>query len=181
MNRSGPNEDTTADGPDTAGQLLPLVYAELRELARRKMLNEPAGHTLQTTDLVHEAYVRLAASDVKWDNRRHFFAAAAEAMRRIVIDRARARARIKRGGGRERVTLPKNVVGSGPPPEEVLALNEVLARLERQDSTMADVVKLRYFAGFTVPETARALNLSLWTVNRLWTAARAWLHDEIRS
>ena len=119
--------------------------------------------------------------EYRWANRAHFFAAAAEAMRRIVIDRARARARIKRGGGQERVTLPRNVVGSGPPPEELLALNEVLARLERRDSTMADVVKLRYFAGFTVPETARALNLSRRTVNRLWTAARAWLHDEIRS
>ncbi len=107
MNRSGPNEDTTADGPDTTGQLFSLVYAELRELAHRKMCREPADHTLQATDLVHEAYVRLAASDVKWDNRGHFFGAAAQAMRRILIERARRYARPKHGGGQRSLGIPE--------------------------------------------------------------------------
>ena len=165
-----------------AEELMPLVYTELRKLARSRLEHEGPGQSLEATSLVHDAYVRLVGDEeYRWANRAHFFAAAAEAMRRIVIDRARARGRIKRGGRWEKVTLPRNLAEDGPLPEEMLALNEVLARLERQDSTMADVVKLRYFAGFTVPETARALNLSTRTVNRLWTAARAWLHDAIRS
>ncbi len=179
MNRSGPDQDTNADGPDTAGQLLPLVYAELRELARRKMLNEPVGHTLQTTDLVHEAYVRLAASDVKWDNRRHFFGAAAEAMRRILIERARKYARPKHGGGRQRVDLDRAEIEAPGVGDDVLAIDDALKRLEQHDPDRSAVVSLRYFAGLTIEQTAEVLGISPATVSDHWTYARAWLYREI--
>ena len=179
MNRSGASEDTTADGPDTAGQLLPLVYAELRELARRKMYHEPAGHTLHTTDLVHEAYVRLAASDVKWDNRRHFFAAAAEAMRRILIERARKHARLKHGGGRQKVDLDAAEIAAPAIGEDVLAIDEALKRLEQRDPARSAVVSLRYFAGLTIDQTAEVLGISPATVSDHWAYARAWLYREV--
>ena len=163
-----------------ADELMPLVYSELRKLARDRLARERRGQSLEATSLVHEAYVRLVGdAEYRWENRAHFFAAAAEAMRRIVIERARRRGRLKRGGGREQVPLAENVVGTEPPSDELLALDEALTRLEKKDPTMTNVVKLRYFAGLTVPETARSLNLSSRTVNRVWTAARAWLHDEI--
>ncbi len=179
MNRSRPNQDTTEDDPATAGQLLPLVYAELRELARRKMCHEPAGHTMQTTDLVHEAYVRLAASDVKWDNRRHFFGAAAQAMRRILIERARKYARPKHGGGRRRVDLDAAEIAAPATGDDVLAIDEALKRLEQRDPVRSAVVSLRYFAGLTIEQTGEILGISPTTVSDHWTYARAWLYREI--
>ena len=179
MNRSEPDKDTNADGPDTAGQLLPLVYAELRELARRKMCHEPAGHTMQTTDLVHEAYVRLAASDVKWDNRRHFFGAAAQAMRRILIERARRYARPKHGGGHRRVDLDAAEIAAPGTGDDVLAIDEALKRLEQRDPVRSTVVSLRYFAGLTIEQTAEVMGISPATVSGHWTYARAWLYREI--
>ena len=181
MNRSEPDKDTNADGPDTAGQLLPLVYAELRELARRKMCHEPAGHTMQTTDLVHEAYVRLAASDVKWDNRGHFFGAAAQAMRRILIERARRYARPKHGGGQRQVDLDAAEIAAPGTGDDVLAIDEALKRLEQHDPIRSTVVSLRYFAGLTIDQTARVLELAPSTVSGHWAFARAWLFEEIRS
>jgi RNA polymerase sigma factor (TIGR02999 family) len=156
--------------------LLPLVYDELRGLARARMARERPGQTLQPTALVHEAYLRLLGDEeAAWDNRGHFFAAAAEAMRRIQIERARRYARVRHGGEQRRVTLDDAVAGIAPRSEEILAVDEALSRLEQHDATMAQVVKLRYFAGMSVEETANAMDSSQRTVNRLWTAARAWL------
>lgn len=156
--------------------LLPLVYDELRRLARARMARLESGQTLQPTALVHEAYLRLVNSgDPEWDNRGHFFAAAAEAMRRIVIERARRAASLKRGGDRLRITLSAVPGGVQPKPEELLAVDDALVRLEAQDERMADVVKLLTFVGLTQEETAAAMGVSRRTVNRLSTAARAWL------
>ena len=166
-------------GPDggPTDELITLVYGELRALARAWMAREPAGHTLAPTALVHEAYLRLVTDpDMKWENRRHFFGAAAEAMRRILIERARRVSRQKRGGEFERVELNESVVGDqNRQIDEVLLVNDALDELETQDAQMAQVVKLRYFGGLTVEETAAALDLSPRSVNRSWTAARAWL------
>lgn len=162
-------------------QLLPLIYDELRRLARSRMARERPGQTLQATALVHEAYLRLVGdADIGWDSRGHFFAAAAEAMRRILIDRARRRGRQRHGGGLAKATLDEGVIaGAQPREEDVEALDQALARLETQDAKMAQVVKLRYFAGLTVDETAAAMDAAPRTVNRLWTAARVWLHREM--
>lgn len=162
-------------------QLIPLVYGELRRLARARMSRERPGQTLQPTALVHEAYLRLVRDEAaRWENRAHFFGADAEAMRRILIERARSVRRIKRGGGAERVTLPELALDrSLPAAEDLLALDEALTRLEARDAAMARVVKLRYFAGMSVEEAADALALAPRSVNRLWTAARAWLHREL--
>jgi RNA polymerase sigma factor (TIGR02999 family) len=161
-------------------ELLPVVYQELRKLARSRMARERPGQTLTPTALVHEAYLRLVKDEtLGWDNRGHFFAAAAEAMRRILIERARRYASRRHGGGQERVTLGDAASPESIPPEELLALDEALTRLEAKDRAMADVVKLRFFSGLTVPETAAALGLSVATVNRHWAAARAWLQREI--
>lgn len=163
-----------------ASELLPLVYDELRRLARSRLARERPGQTLQPTALVHEAYLRLVeGSDPGWDGKRHFFAAAAEAMRRILIERARRRAAEKHGGGAERVTLEDVAVEQELAPETLLALDAALERLERLDGQMAQVVKLRYFAGLSVEETAESLDLSARTVNRQWTGARAWLLREL--
>lgn len=157
-------------------ELLPLVYDELRRLARARMAGLKPGQTLQPTALVHEAYLRLVrGGDQGWENRGHFFAAAAEAMRRIVIDRARRAARVKHGGDRVRITMAAVGGGAEPEPEELLAVNDALELLERQDPRMAEAVKLRYFAGLTQDETAAVMGISRRTVNRLSTAARAWL------
>jgi RNA polymerase sigma factor (TIGR02999 family) len=157
-------------------ELLPLVYEELRRLARARMAGLKPGQTLQPTALVHEAYLRLVHGEGEgWKNRSHFFAAAAEAMRWIVIDRARRAARVKHGGDRVRITLSGLGGGIEPKPEELLAVNDALDRLEEQDPRMAEVVKLRYFAGLTQDETAAAMGISRRSVNRLSTAARAWL------
>jgi RNA polymerase sigma factor (TIGR02999 family) len=168
--------------PTAAQQLLPLVYDELRKLAAQKLAQEKPGQTLQATALVHEAYVRLVGvdSDPKWDARRHFFAAAAEAMRRILVESARRRRSLKRGGDRQRVGLdleqPVEVESSA----QLLALDEALERLEARDPDKAQLVKLRYFAGMTIEEAAETLGISVTTANRWWSYARAWLHEEIR-
>lgn len=162
-----------------ADQLLPLVYDELRRLAAARMRREGPGHTLQPTALVHEAYLRLLGDDVRWQNRAHFFAAAAEAMRRILIERARRVARQRHGGGLERVELR---TGDGPVGDEVerlLAVDVALERLAARDPRTAQVVTLRVFAGLTVPETARALEISSRTVDRLWRAGRAFLGAQL--
>lgn len=167
--------------PHAADELLPLVYEEMRRLARARLAREPRGQTLAPTGLAHEAYLRLVEQpEMRWENRAHFFAAAAEAMRRILIERARRYARQKHGGGQRRVTVDESVLGVEPRPEELLDLDRALEKLEAQDPAMAQVVKLRYFAGLTVEETAQALETSPRSVNRLWTAARAWLVREIR-
>jgi len=162
-------------------ELLPLVYNELRRLARARMAHLKPGQTLQPTALVHEAYLRLVQSeDPGWENRGHFFAAAAEAMRRIIIDRARRAARYKHGGDRVRITV--SAVGQVEQrPAVLLDLDEALDRLEQRDARMAAVVKLRFYAGLTQEETALALDISRRTVNRLSTAARAWLASELET
>ena len=162
-------------------QLLPLVYDELRRLARARMAGE-RPQTLQPTALVHEAYLRLVGDDdPRWDSRGHFFAAAAEAMRRILVERARRVARGKHGGDYRFVELTADIPSSTEPlPEELLALDAALARLEAEDAAMAEVVKLRFFAGLTEPETAAAVGRSERTVRRQWAAAKAWLRREMR-
>jgi RNA polymerase sigma factor (TIGR02999 family) len=167
--------------PRAAAQLLTLVYDELHRLAAQRMAHEDAGHTLQPTALVHEAYVRLV--DVQqvqhWNNRGHFFAAAAEAMRRILVENARRKRALIRGGDRERVDL--NVVEPAAPriSEDVLALNEALEKFEKQDRVKAELVKLRYFAGLTMEQAAEAIGVSPATAHRYWNYARAWLHQEM--
>jgi len=163
-----------------ADELIPLVYTELRMLARNRLARERGNHSLQATALVHEVYVRLVGDpDYRWANRAHFFAAAAEAMRRITIERFRHHGRLKRGGELKRVSLEEDAAKIEPRSDELLALDEALSRLERKDTQMAHVVKLRYFVGLTIEETARALETSPSSVNRLWIAAKAWLHGEI--
>ena len=169
-----------------AAELLPLVYDELRRLARARMAKEAgggAGFTLQPTALVHEAYMRLlgpGGEQMKWDNRGHFFGAAARAMRRILVERARHRDRIKHGGDRKRVELNDDAkMAAEPEAGELLALDEVLDKLEKYDQRKAEVVMLRYFAGLSVEETAAALGVSEATVKNDWTFARAWLQREM--
>jgi RNA polymerase sigma factor (TIGR02999 family) len=171
-----------------AEQLLPLVYAELRALARSRMRHERRDHTLQATELVHEAYVRLVHdAEVGWEGRGHFFGAAAEAMRRILIEHARARGRVKRGGddqGRPPRKLSLTLGGVADlaaqgDPEEVFALDEAIQRLEAHDARLAQVVRLRFYAGLSVEETASALGVAPRTVKRDWTFARAWLFEAL--
>ena len=162
-----------------AADLLPLVYAELRKLAGHRLDREKAGQTLQATALVHEAYIRLVGNaEIKWDGRSHFFAAAAEAMRRILIDRARQKQSLKRGGDQARTTWDESKVGDAAAPEEMLAVDEALTKLTKEDPDLAKIVNLRYFAGMTVPETATALGVSPSTIDRQWACARAWLFRE---
>lgn len=156
-------------------ELLPLVYDELRKLAHARMNRERPGATLQPTALVHEAYLRLVGSNTEWDNRRHFFAAAAETMRRILIERARRYAAAKHGGELRRTDFDGLQFPDDVDVERLVAWDQLLEQLAAQDPVMADVVKLRSFAGFTIAETAQALDLSPRTVNRHWTAAQAWL------
>jgi len=186
MTQPSPGEITQileaiSSGEKTAAEeLLELVYENLRNMARVRMADEKLGHTLQPTALVHEAYLRLFADQQpSWENRVHFFVATAEAMRRILIDRARRRDRQKRGGDQQKVDLDSGMGSYEPPAEELLALDEALSRLESIDPQMAQVVKLRYFAGLTIDGTAQALQASPRTVSRLWTNARAWLHSEL--
>ena len=165
----------------TAEELLPLVYEELRRVAAYKVAHEAPGHTLQATALVHEAWLRLAGSDGQsWQNRAHFFAAAAEAMRRILVEHARRKQSLKRGGGAEREELNESVLVLAAPPDELLAVHEALDQLAREDPPAAELVKLRYFVGMTMEEAASALRLSKRTAESLWTFARVWLHREIR-
>ncbi|MBX9627601.1 MAG: RNA polymerase subunit sigma [Gemmataceae bacterium] len=171
--------DAAAAGdPAAAADLLPLVYDELRRLAAARMAAERPGHTLQATALVHEAYLRLvgAGPPRDWNGRGHFFAAAAEAMRRILVENARRRNGPEHGGGWHRITLDEAVPGAAGPDDRVLDLDEALARLRAADPVAARVVELRFFAGLTVPEAAAALGLPLRTAERNWTFARAWLH-----
>jgi RNA polymerase sigma factor (TIGR02999 family) len=160
-----------------ASQLLPLVYDELRKLAAARLAREAAGQSLQPTALVHEAYLRLVGSDPgkPFDGRGHFFAAAAEAMRRILVDRARDRKRLKRGGGRRRVRIDLDALFVEPPCDDLLALDEALTALAREDHGTAELVKLRAFAGLTLAQAAEVLGIGCRTADRDWAYARAWL------
>jgi RNA polymerase sigma factor (TIGR02999 family) len=164
--------------PHAAEQLLPLVYDELRKLAAHRLTNEKPGQTLQATALVHEAYLRLVG-DQHFDNRGHFFATAAEAMRRIVVEAARRKKRIKHGGGRERVDVELADLPTSLPSDDLLALDEALGRLEQLDSVKARLITLRYFSGMTIEQAAEVLGISRVTAHRYWTFARAWLHQEM--
>jgi RNA polymerase sigma factor (TIGR02999 family) len=167
--------------PDAADQLLPLVYEDLRQLAAQKMAQEKPGQTLQATALVHEAYLRLvgADKDQPWASRGHFFAAAAEAMRRILVERARRKRTRKRGGRRARVSLDEASLADAGNADEVLAVDEALAGLAAVDAQAAALVKLRYFAGLSIPEAAEALHIGARSTDRLWAYARAWLRRAI--
>jgi len=164
-------------------ELLPLVYGELRKLAEARLKHEQPGQTLQATALVHEAYVRLVdGADPQWENSRHFFAAAAESMRRILIERARQRASLKRGGDRERVELEFAEPAALPLAcDDILGLEEALQKLEQEHPRKAELVKLRFFAGLTVPQAAAALEISTSTAENDWTYARSWLRVEMSS
>src|SRR5262245_58652948 len=164
--------------PHAAEQLLPLVYDELRKLAAARLAQEKPGQTLQATALVHEAYLRLVDADQAehWNGRGHFFAVAAEAMRRILVDNVRRKRAEKHGGGRHRVNLDERDAVAMAPPDELLALDEALESLTRNDPTAAELVKLHCFGGLTVEQAAEPLNLSRTNAYRLWTFARAWLH-----
>ena len=194
--------DIEQGDPQAAEQLLPLVYDELRKLAAQKLAREKPGQTLQATALVHEAYVRLVDVDEArhWNSRGHFFAAAAEAMRRILVDQARRKQADKYGGGRLRVDRPEDLAAPQARSDDLVALDEALCRLERhdpdaarlvngdealqklteQDKSAAEVVRLRFFAGLPLPEVAKLLGISPRTADRLWAYARAWLHQEIQ-
>jgi RNA polymerase sigma factor (TIGR02999 family) len=166
-----------------ASQLLPLVYEELRRLAAQRLAHEKPGQTLQATALVHEAYLRLVGEDGQaqpWDNRGHFFAAAAEAMRRILIENARRKAAVKHGGQARRIELDEAVCMSEEPSEDLLALDEALAELEKHDAQAAQLVKLRYFAGLTHQQAAEMLGITRRAADRLWALARAWLHQRLQ-
>jgi RNA polymerase sigma factor (TIGR02999 family) len=167
--------------PRAAADLLPLVYDELRKLAAARMAEEQQGHTLQPTALVHEAYVRLTGGDQprEWNGRVHFFAAAAEAMRRILVDHARHKKSLKGGGGWARAELREDAVAAPEGPDEVLAVDDALAGLAAADPQAAELVKLRYFAGLSVDEAAAALDISPRSADRLWAYARAWLQRAV--
>jgi RNA polymerase sigma factor (TIGR02999 family) len=164
--------------PGAAGQLLPLVYEELRRLAAEKMAREKPGQTLQATALVHEAYLRLVGPEEarRWNSRGHFFAAAAEAMRRILIENARRKGGPRRGGGLQRVNLNEAAPSASGPTDDLLSLNEALEGLAREDPKKAELVKLRYFAGLSLQEAAVALGISQTTADRYWAYAKAWLY-----
>lgn len=171
------NGDTRA-----AEDLLPLLYRELRQIAGSKMAGESAGHTLQPTALVHEAWLRLVGAEDRksWPSRAYFFAAAAEAMRRILVEHARRKQSLKRGGEFVREQLNESALILSAPPDELLAVNDALEKLAQEDKPVAELVKLRYFVGMTMEEAAAALNMAPRSAERLWTYARAWLQREIR-
>ena len=164
-----------------ADELLPLIYDELRKLAAQKLANEAPGQTLQATALVHEAYLRLVGTDPQkpWEGRGHFFAAAAEAMRRILIDRARNRRRQKRGEGRKRIRIDLELSLHEPPGDDLLALDEAIENLAREDPAGAKLVRLRIFAGLTLAEAAEVMGIGKRTADREWAFARAWLFDAL--
>ncbi len=170
--------------PRASDELLPLVYEELRKLANVRLAGEKAGQTIQATGLVHEAYLRLLGpedlNDVEWDGRGHFFGAAAEAMRRILIDRARAKGTQKRGGNHRRIQLDWTLVAIDDCAAEFIALDEALDRLAEMDAQKAELVKLRFFAGLTIEQSANSLGISLSTAERHWSFARAWLYNDLR-
>jgi RNA polymerase sigma factor (TIGR02999 family) len=168
--------------PHAAAELLPLVYDELRQLAAARLAHEQPGQTLDATALVHEAYVRLVAdppADGRWRGRGHFFGAAAEAMRRILVERARHKNRIRHGGEYSRVDLDSACLVSAAPSLDLLAVDDALAKLARLEPLKAELVKLRFFAGLTMPEAAAVLDISLATAERHWTFARSWLYSEM--
>ncbi len=167
--------------PHAAEQLLPLVYDELRQLAAQQLAQEKPGQTLQATALVHEAYLRLVDADraQHWNSRGHFFAAAAEAMRRILIEQARRKGRLKHGRGCRHADLDSGCLVSAAPSLDLLALDEALSRLAEIEPAKAELVKLRFFAGLTMPEAAAALSISLATAERYWTFAKSWLYAEL--
>jgi RNA polymerase sigma factor (TIGR02999 family) len=171
-----------AGNPQAAAQLLPLVYDELRQLAAQKLAKEKPGQTLDATALVHEAYLRLVGANdpPRWDGRGHFFAAAAEAMRRILIDQARRKLSQRQGGDRKRQALEHAEIAAPERSLDILAVNEALERFEQEDPLKARLVKLRYFIGLTIPEAAEALGISSTTADRYWAYARAWLHAELK-
>lgn len=166
-----------------AGELLPAIYQELRRLAARRMKQERAGQTLQTTALVHEAYLRLLGNDARhmttWESRGHFFSAAAEAMRRILIDRARAKAAAKRGGGCRHLRLEQDPLANGELSTDLLDLDEALNKLAAEDPAKAELVKLRFFCGLKLDEAANVLGISAASADRHWAYARAWLYNEM--
>jgi RNA polymerase sigma factor (TIGR02999 family) len=168
--------------PQAAAQLLPLVYAELRQLAAQRLAREAPGQTLDATALVHEAYLRLVGDDPQrpWDNRGHFFAAAAEAMRRILVENARRKKRLKRGGDFRQIELSVLHLEGGATPDAQLALDEALTKLAKEDATAAEVVKLHVYAGLSVEQAAAALGISRANAYRHWTYARAWLRCALR-
>jgi RNA polymerase sigma factor (TIGR02999 family) len=170
-----------AGDPSAAEQLLPLVYDELRKLAADKMSQEKPGQTLQATALVHEAYLRLVAvaDSQRWQNCGHFFAAAAEAMRRILVEAARRKGRARHGGGQRRIDLDERDFVAESPSDDLLAIDDALTRLAELDPKRAELVKLRFFAGLTMPEAAAALGISLATAERHWAFARTWLYAEL--
>jgi RNA polymerase sigma factor (TIGR02999 family) len=164
-----------------AGRLLPLVYEELRRLAARKLAHEKPGQTLSATALVHEAYLRLVGGEARgWEGRGHFFATAAEAMRRILVESARRKKRRKHGGDLRRVPLDDIAAPAGGPSDDLLALDEALARLAEEDPVKARLVELRFFAGLSVEDAARCLGISRATADRYWAYARAWLYEKVR-
>ena len=165
---------------DAESRLMPLVYAELRRLAGRYMRGERPGHTLQATALVHEVYLRLVGhEDVDWQNRAHFFGVAANLMRRILVDHARAKQAKKRGGGDQKVSMEEVALVQPEASPQILALDEALERLARRDPRQARIVELRYFAGLTDQEAAEVLGISVRTVKRDWNVARAWLYQQL--
>src|SRR5262252_8729435 len=166
----------------SAEQLLPLVYAELRRLAAHKMANENPGQTLQPTALVHEAWLKLGGDQNRqWRNRNHFFASAAEAMRRILTDNARRKLRVRHGGGQQRVDLDDCATAADSEADHILAVSDALEKLARVDPERAELVKLRYFVGLSFAEAAEVLDISEPTAKRYWSFARAWLYEEIRA
>ena len=177
----------TVDGhesadPQAAEELLPLVYEELRRLAARKMAGEAAGHTLQTTALVHEAWLQLAGSEPsKWSSRYSFLAAAAEVMRHILLDRARRKARLRHGQGLKRTDFSHVEVASHTDDDTLLRVDEVLTELAREDPLKAELVKLRFFVGLSIPEAAAAMGISEISAKRWWAYARAWMYEKLKA
>jgi len=167
--------------PSAAGELLPLVYEELRKLASQRLVQEKPGQTLQATALVHEAYLRLVGSqnNQRWDSRGHFFAAAAEAMRRILVENARRKGRMKRGGARRRIDLESADLASSAVPDDLLDLNDALERLSAEDPDAAQLIKVRLFAGLSIDQAAELLGVSRSTAYDHWAYARAWLHSAL--
>ena len=170
------------DDPDSAQNLLPKVYAELRRLASSRMAQESPGQTLQPTALVHEAYIRITGSrSQQWADRRHFFASAAEAMRRILVENARRKKRIRHGGGLKRVDIEHIDIATSVDSDLLLAVNDALLKLEKEDPQGAALIKLRFFVGLTNLQAAKVLDLSERTAKRTWAYSRAWLFEELRS
>lgn len=167
-------------GARAVDHLLPIVYDQLKQLAQRQLRGERSDHTLQTTDLVHEAYLKLSGLErIKWKSRAQFFAIAAQAMHRVLVDYALSRRAAKRGGGRHKVPFDEAMLVSAEQAEEVLALHDALTGLEQMQPRLAQIVECRYFAGMSIEETAEALDISPATVKRAWTLARAWLNREL--